>query len=228
MITLALGISARKRSMLERTARPSTRRSPSFSINQIWLSAEIRTRMLGSASSGGGLLFGSGTLGLIPTSFTKEAVTIKKINIMNTTSSIGVRSISLLSSPARFFFLRLTGYSSWCYLERYIRYRIKTPILAVLSPQKPTLYGSETQEFTPNIQLGNDSLGSLPRKIIFNPLTSNKVSKIRRLEHFYIWQNQAFLPCAPSTSRPKLHNPNRHMGQDLPGSTRAINLFSTE
>ena len=59
---------------------------------QIWPDAVIAIRMLplslGSAVCAGGRRTST------PASFTKDAVTMKKINMMNTTSNIGVRSIS--------------------------------------------------------------------------------------------------------------------------------------
>src|SRR5690554_6514096 len=74
--------------MLARTARASTRR---FSI-QVWLSAWILTRML--VASLGSDLESSGRLTSRPASLMKDATKMKKMSMMNTTSSMGVRSIS--------------------------------------------------------------------------------------------------------------------------------------
>ncbi len=94
MMTAAPGLSAKPRSMLARTARLSTWR---FSI-QIWLLAAMPTWML--EASVGAAVSALGRVTSTPDSLTKVEVTMKKMSMMNTTSSIGVRSMGLSSSSS--------------------------------------------------------------------------------------------------------------------------------
>src|SRR5690625_4210662 len=80
--------------MTDRTERLSTRR-PSIQISLVPLTA---TRML--ALSLRSAVEASGRFTSMPASLTKDAVTMKKISMMKTTSNIGVRSISDEVSPA--------------------------------------------------------------------------------------------------------------------------------
>src|SRR5690606_27292930 len=86
------GFSDRSRSISARTAVISTG-EPSI---QISLFGVIATKIL--AASGVNAVDASGLVTSTPGSLTNTAVTMKKMSMMNTTSSIGVRLISLSSS----------------------------------------------------------------------------------------------------------------------------------
>ena len=86
-MTGASGFSACKRSMFARTERRSTSRFAMIMRSRL----EIFTTMLFLSGSTVLGLSSSGWFTSKPTSLTKVAVTMKKINMMNTTSSIGVR-----------------------------------------------------------------------------------------------------------------------------------------
>jgi len=78
------------------------------------------------ASASGGLSLGAGRSRSIPVSLMKDAVTIKKINMMNTISNMGVMLISSSSSP-RLALLRIVSLlrgldSPWGCLEFFSSY----------------------------------------------------------------------------------------------------------
>ena len=103
MITAPLGFSARMRSMFARSARGSICRR---SI-QTWFVSVIAIRMF--PFSFRVAVDAPGRLISMPASFTNEAVTMKKINMMKTTSSMGVKLTSLSGLLRPLF--RLMGFS---------------------------------------------------------------------------------------------------------------------
>src|SRR6056297_4175155 len=101
MITAELsGFSVRASSTIWRIWFSSTSRLL-IQMSPVW-STPIRMLPRGRASA----VSASGRLGSMPVSFTKEVVTMKKISMMNTMSSIGVMLISA-SSSCRFSRLRI-------------------------------------------------------------------------------------------------------------------------
>ena len=93
-ITTALsGFSARSRSMLARTAPTSTTRLST----QTWPFSRTATMMFPFFTVSAVLALGRFIS--TPDSLTNEVVTMKKISMMNTMSSMGVRSMAASSAP---------------------------------------------------------------------------------------------------------------------------------